>query len=252
MKQPIKIVIAEDETPQRVAFSKQIAAAWHEAKIVATCVDGESAIAAVAKHSPEVLFLDIQMPKKTGLEVAKEISAHTHIVFITAYDEYAVAAFESGAIDYLLKPIENARLNDTIERLRARIGQQSPPNLEALIDQLQARLTPNTEYLNWVTANMGNTTKMISVDDILYFQADQKYTKVVTQSHDAIIRTPLKELIARLDSERFWHTHRSVIVAVDAIDSIQKDELGRSRLYLRNRPESLPISKEFHNKLKAL
>jgi len=252
MNNEIKVVVAEDETPLLTAFTKLLNRVWPEAEVVAACNNGEAAIAAVAEHQPQVVFLDIRMPKKNGLEVAKEIGEQAFVVFTTAYDEYAVAAFESGAVDYLLKPIEQSRLVDTITRLETRLLEQKPQNLTALVESIQAKLAPQMETLKWVTASAGDTVKMISVDDIVYFQADQKYTKVVTDDDEAVIRLPLKDLISRLDSEQFWQVHRSTIVAVDSIDALKKDELGRWQLKLRGKQETLPVSKEFQRKLKAL
>ncbi len=252
MNNQICIVVAEDEAPLRHAFVEQLSSVWPDAQIVAECADGASAIEAVNAHQPDVVFLDIKMPKLSGLEVAKVIGGRAFVVFTTAYDKYAVAAFESGAVDYLLKPISSDRLEDTIARLKTRLGHQQPPNLEALVQELQSRLAREQEPLKWVTASSGNTTKMIAIDDVLYFQSEQKYTKVVTASSSAIIRTSLKDLMERLDANDFWQVHRSAIVAIHAIDSIKKNELGAHLLTLRDHADTLPTSKDFQRKFKAL
>jgi DNA-binding LytR/AlgR family response regulator len=248
----VKILIAEDERPLRLALQVQISKVWPEATIVATCADGDEAIKEFERHAPNVVFLDIRMPGKSGLDVARLVSNRAFVVFTTAYDEYAVTAFESGALDYLMKPIETVRLSETVARLKQRLSDQVPQDLELLITQLQDKLTRKSDTLKWVTASIGDTVKMIAVDEILYFQSEDKYTKVVTSGFDAIIRMPLKGLMQRLDSELFWQVHRSVIVSAEAIDSIVKNELGVWQLHLRNREECLPVSSDFHRKLKSM
>ncbi len=251
-KGTVKIIIAEDELPLRQSFERELERNWPEATIVASCADGASAIDAVKHLKPDVVFLDIRMPNKSGLEVAKAIGDQAFIVFTTAYDQYAVKAFESGAVDYLLKPIESKRLVGTIERLQQRLETQQPQNLENLISQLQGQLTPQADTIKWVTASAGDSVRMISVDDILYFQSDQKYTKVVTADSEAVIRMSLKELVSRLDGEQFWKVHRSTIVAASAIHAVKRNELGAWRLSLKDRAERLPVSAEFQKRFKAL
>jgi len=251
-KKAIKVVIAEDERPLRESFERELQKSWPSASIVASCGDGASAIEAVDHFRPDVVFLDIRMPNKSGLEVAKEVGDKAFIVFTTAYDEYAVKAFESGAVDYLLKPIEPKRLGETIERLEQRLETQQPQNLESLISHLQGQLMPQADTIKWVTASAGDSVRMISVDDVLYFQSDQKYTKVVTADSEAVIRMSLKELVTRLDGERFWKVHRSTIVAASAINAIKRNELGAWRLSLKDRAERLPVSAEFQKRFKVL
>lgn len=249
----IKILIAEDEQPLRQTLHSQITNLWPEAEIVAACANGAEALKQFELLSPDVVFLDIRMPVKSGLEVAKKIGARAFIVFTTAYDEYAITAFESGAIDYILKPIETNRLIETIKRVKSRLGNQSPENLEFIFAELQSKMDQQeNKSLKWVTATIGTTVKMIAIDDVLYFQSDQKYTKVVTKDLEAIIRVSLKQLMARLNEDRFWQTHRSAIVAVDTIDSIYKDELGGWLLSLKGREETLPVNAEFHRRIRAL
>ena len=251
MNEFIKVLIAEDETPIRQEFSSLLATEWPEATLVGTAADGLQALEQFRQLTPDVVFLDIRMPGLNGLDVAKEIGDNAFIVFTTAYNEYAIAAFESGAVDYLLKPIEKSRLANTIARLKERLATQTPQNLDLLIENLKSQLTPAQEYLKWVTASSGDTIKMIAIDEIIYFQSDQKYTKVVTEEGEAVIRMPLKELSTKLDPDLFWHIHRSAIVAVNAIKSIKKDELGNWSAYLKSHQQQLPVSKEFQRRLKS-
>lgn len=248
----VKILIAEDERPLRLALHSQISDIWPEASIVAACSDGDEAIKAFERHAPNVVFLDIRMPGKSGLDVARLVSNRAFVVFTTAYDEYAVTAFESGALDYLMKPIETVRLSETVARLKQRLNHQVPQDLELLISRLQENLTRKSDSLKWVTASIGDTVKMIAVDEVLYFQSEDKYTKVVTSGFEAIIRMPLKGLIQRLDSELFWQVHRSVIVSAEAIDSVSKNELGIWQLHLRDRAECLPVSGDFQRRFKSM
>src|SRR5436190_18814378 len=192
------------------------------------------------------------MPGLTGLEVASavaEASPRTHVVFVTAYDQYAVDAFERGAVDYLLKPVELDRLSATVKRLKARLA--SPPSdpvaLAAIIDQLRAKLpsAPRSPALQWITASAGKDTRLIMVEDVAYFRADNKYTVVMTAEGEALIRKPIRELLDALDPEMFKQIHRSTIVNMKAIAAITRDETGRGTLRLRNRPETLPVSLTF-------
>ena len=248
----VKCVVAEDEALLREALLNALGKAWPELEIVAECEDGGSALEAIASHQPEVAFLDIRMPGLTGLEVAAaaiEASPSTQIVFVTAYDQYAIDAFETGAVDYLLKPIEAARMERTVQRLRARIesgadaGEALAPLLQKLIGSLPrpAQETP----LVWLTATSGNATRLILVDDVLYFRADNKYTVVVTATGESLLRKPLKDLLSVLDAAKFRQIHRSSIVNLKAIDSIVRDETGRGTLKLRGRAETLTVSQPF-------
>ncbi|GHA01045.1 DNA-binding response regulator [Arenicella chitinivorans] len=253
MTQPVRILHAEDEAPQRRAFRDLIAQIWPEAELVASCKDGESAIAACQQLSPDVAFLDIRMPNKSGLDVARQIGDHTFVVFTTAYDQYAINAFESGAVDYLLKPLTAVRFSETVARLRTRIEQQQPVKLDQLLATLDQLSTHSeSQPLRWLTASQGETLKMIAVEDVRYFQADAKYTKVVTNTQEAWLRISLKELAQKLDPQHFWQVHRSVIVAVTCIDSVAKNELGQWHLQLRGSSEYLPVSQEFQRRLRAL
>ena len=247
-----KCVIAEDEPLLRQALREQLERAWPELEIAAECEDGAAALEAIAEHRPEVAFLDIRMPGLTGLEVAAaaaETSPATQVVFVTAYDQYAVDAFERGAVDYLLKPVELDRLSATVKRLKARLASSpaDPAALAAIIDQLRAQLpaAPRNPALQWITASAGKDTRLIMIEDVAYFRADNKYTVVMTAEGEALIRKPIRELLDALDPEMFKQIHRSTIVNMKAIAAITRDETGRGTLRLRNRPETLAVSLTF-------
>ncbi len=245
-------VIAEDESLLRQALVDALAKAWPELRILAECGDGGSALEAIAEHQPDVAFLDIRMPGLTGLEVAAataEASPRTQVVFVTAYDQYAVNAFDAGAVDYLLKPIAPDRLAQTVLRLQARIasGEGGSQALAGLLEQLAVAIPRRlaSEPLVWLTASTGNTTRLILVEDVLFFRADNKYTEVATASGDALLRKPIKELLEVLDPAMFKQIHRSTIVNLKAIESITRDDTGRGLLKLRARPEVLTVSQPF-------
>lgn len=247
----LKCIIAEDEELLRNELSKLISDAWPELRIVAECEDGGAALEAIAEQQPEVAFLDIRMPGLTGLEVAAaaaEASPKTQIVFVTAYDQYAIDAFDKGAVDYLLKPIAPERLAATVQRLQARIAQGNPDAdaLVALVRQLGARLQPATaEPLVWITASAGKDTRLIMVDDVAYFQADHKYTVVMTAEGESLLRKPIRELLEVLDPAIFKQIHRSTIVNLKAIASIARDDTGKGTVKLKSRPETLTVSQPF-------
>jgi DNA-binding LytR/AlgR family response regulator len=247
------ILIAEDEQPQRIALQQLLGELMPEARIIASCEDGLSALEALQQHKVDIAFLDIRMPGVSGLEVARAATTATQIVFTTAYDEYAVKAFETGAVDYLLKPIRPDRLQQAIVRLRERLDAQVPVDMTALLDILQQQLQiKNYKTLKWISASVGDTVKMFAIEDVQFFQAQDKYIRVVTDRDEAIIRTPLKELMAGLDPEIFWQVHRSLLVRAGAIERVKRDELGKYHLHLRGRPESLPVSSAFQHRFKAM
>lgn len=243
-------VIAEDETLLRQALVGQLRQAWPELQIVAECEDGASALDALAEHQPQVAFLDIRMPGLSGLEVAAaaaEATPRTQIVFVTAYDQYAIDAFERGAVDYLLKPITAERLAATVQRLKARTGNNDAAALAALLERLGARpaAAPTAPPLTWITASAGRETRLILVDEVAYFRADNKYTTVVTAEGEALLRTPIRELLAVLDPNTFKQIHRSTIVNLKAIAGIVRDDTGRGTVRLKSRPETLAVSAPF-------
>jgi DNA-binding LytR/AlgR family response regulator len=245
-------VVAEDESLLREELVSLLRSTWPELDIAAVCEDGGSALDAIEAHRPDVAFLDIRMPGLTGLEVAAataEASPGTHIVFVTAYNQYAIDAFEHGAIDYLLKPVTADRLAATAKRLKTRAS--STPSdlasLAAVVAQLSAKLpaVARAPALTWITASVGKETRLIAVDDVAYFRADNKYTVVMTAEGESLIRKPLRELLDVLDPATFKQIHRSTIVNMKAVAAITKDESGRGALRLKNRPETLPVSLPF-------
>ena len=246
-------VVAEDEALLREALLVALADAWPGLEIVAECEDGGSALEAIAAHQPDVAFLDIRMPGLTGIEVAAaavEASPRTQVVFVTAYDQYAIDAFDAGAVDYLLKPIAADRLAQTVQRLRARIGSGDTvagDALGTLLRELTTALPRRTgkEPLVWLTASSGNATRLVMVDDVLYFRADNKYTVVVTAAGESLLRKPIKDLLELLDPATFKQIHRSTIVNLKAIDSIARDDSGKGLLKLKSRPETLTVSQPF-------
>jgi DNA-binding LytR/AlgR family response regulator len=252
MTRPIAI-IAEDETPQRQELRALLAELWPELNIVAECEDGLSALEALEQHRPQVAFLDIRMPGVGGLEVARAAGSQCHVVFLTAYEEYALRAFDEGAVDYLLKPVARERLRLAIQRARSRLEGGAHVDMTALIDMVQARLASGGKPgIKWITVSVGNSVKMYSIDEVLFFQAQDKYTRVVTAASEGHIRTPLKELAAALDSEAFWQVHRSVIVRVGAIHAVEKGEDGKLQLTVRGRSDVLPVSSTFQHRFRGM
>jgi DNA-binding LytR/AlgR family response regulator len=240
-------VIAEDEALLRQALLDQLARAWPQLRVLAACEDGASALEAIAEHQPDVAFLDIRMPGLSGLDVAAattQVSPRTQVVFVTAYDQYAVDAFEHGAIDYLLKPIDAERLAATVQRLQARAERPDADALAALLERMGRNLPRDSgpEPLTWITASAGRETRLILIDDVAYFRADNKYTTVVTADGEALLRTPIRELLARLDARTFRQIHRSTIVNLKAIAGIVRDDTGRGTVRLKSRPETLTVS----------
>jgi len=253
MKRPTAL-IAEDEQPQRQQLCAFLAEMWPELEIVAECGDGLAALEALAQWQPQIAFLDIRMPGVSGLEVARAASAHAHVVFTTAYEEYALKAFEHGALDYLLKPVRRDRLAQTIARLKERLD-TVPPDVTALIDALQQQISARggaVPGIKWITGTLGNVTRMFAVDDVIFFQAQDKYTRVVTASDEVHIRTSLKELLGTLDGETFWQVHRSAIVRVAAIHRIERDAEGKLQLRLKARDEVLPVSGAFQYRFRTM
>jgi len=245
-------LIAEDEDLLRQSLVAQLQRLWPELRLVAECEDGACALEKLAEHKPDLAFLDIRMPGITGIDVARalpDISPRTQVVFVTAYDQYAIDAFEQGAMDYLLKPVSDERLLATRERILARMQQGRPDS--AVLEQLLQRLghsgasAPTTPPLAWITASNGRDTQLIMLEDVLYFRADSKYTTVVTEQGESLLRTPLRELLDVLDPQRFRQVHRSTIVNMKAVAAVSRDESGRGQLRLKHRAELLSVSQPF-------
>lgn len=237
-------VLADDEPLLRAQLRAVLRETWPELQVVAEAANGAEAVHAAREHRPAFVFLDIEMPVMNGLDAARAIGEASHVVFVTAYDRYAVEAFERGAVDYVLKPATGERLGQTVKRLRARAAAPAQP-MEALLAELTRRLPPAAERLEWLQATLGTTLKLIHVDDVLYFQSDTKYTRVVTADGEALVKKTLKELASELDPRHFWQVHRGTIVNVRAIESVASDGLGRRDITLRGRPEKLEVSRTF-------
>ncbi len=247
-----RAVIAEDEALLRDDLVAALARAWPGLEIVAACEDGASALEAIATLKPDIAFLDIRMPGLTGLEVAaagSEASPATAIVFVTAYNQYAIEAFDRGAVDYLLKPLVPERLAATVSRLKSRLsaGNATPQALSAILDELRGKIpaASGTSSLAWITASIGKETRLILVEDVAYFKAEDKYTVVATADGEALIRKPIRELLDGLDPAIFKQVHRSTIVNLRAIAGVTRDETGRGTIRLKNRSDTLAVSLTF-------
>jgi DNA-binding LytR/AlgR family response regulator len=257
----IRAVIADDERLMREQLRARLAEVWPELEVVAEAKNGEEAVQAVATHRPDLAFLDIRMPGMTGVEAARHIGYACHVVFITAYSEYAVEAFEQGAVDYVLKPADSERLAVTVARLKKRLGGK-PADLGALLEKLAAKLdlpagapppaAQKGTYLQWIQASMGQQIRMIPVAEVLFFTSDEKYTRVQTETCEALIRKPIKELVEELDPEQFWQIHRATIVNVKAIAGITRDLRGRQLVQLKNYPQKLEVSRNFTHLFKQM
>ena len=239
-----RAVIVEDEAVLRAQLEELLAGVWPELEIVASAADGIQALAALEEHRPEVLFLDIEMPGMTGLEVAREASGRCHVVFVTAYTQYAVAAFDAGAVDYVLKPFDEQRLALAVTRVQQRLNSR-PALLDNLLAELAAKVAAARPYLRWITAARGANVRLITVEDICYFQSDTKYTRAVTAASESLIHTPLKDLLEQLDPAVFWQIHRSTIVNVNAIDNVGRDVTGHVIVRLKGRAETLRVSQVY-------
>lgn len=249
----INALIAEDEPLMRERLLAALKDVWPELDVPYVANNGAEALKLWHAHRPDVAFLDIRMPGKTGLEVAAEIGDAAHIVFITAYDEYAVQAFQNGAVDYLLKPVERERLSVAVARLKKRLTAK-PADLTMLLAQLLNQGGKTAENkpakLKWLRASLGNQTRLINVDDVLFFQSDTKYTRIVMKDSEALMRSPLKELIDGLDDEVFWQVHRSVIVNAHAIDRAVREAPEKLIIHLKGHKEILPVSRQYYHLFK--
>lgn len=236
-------IIAEDEPILCDELAEMLGSLWPELDLVAKVGNGVAALGALDQYSPNIAFLDIQMPRLTGLDVARQATHRCHVVFVTAYQEHAVNAFEQGAVDYVLKPFTAGRVMTTVTRLKSKLP-SAPPDLSRVLQNLGDKKSASP-YLQWINVSRGAAVRLITVGEILYFKADNKYTLVVTPDGESLIRKTIRELTDELDPAMFWQTHRSTVVNVHAIDSVVRDIAGHPRIRLKNRNEMLPVSDQY-------
>jgi DNA-binding LytR/AlgR family response regulator len=255
----VPVLVADDEPLLREALALQLAEAWPEAQVVASARNGREALELFERHQPAVCFLDVQMPGLSGIDVARRIGARAHLVFVTAYDRYAVEAFAAGVLDYLVKPVARERLATTVARLRERLaGHVASAATEALLAQLAARLErPASSTLRWIRSTVGSTTRLIAVDDIDYLRSEEKYTLIGWRGDDgrpaeAIVRTPLKELLAQLDPAEFVQVHRAAAVRLGAIDHLVRHDNETATIHLKRGPQTLPVSRSFMGQFRQM
>lgn len=246
----ITAILAEDEPVLRDELRTALAALWPELQIVGETADGVTTLRAIQDLAPDVVFLDINMPQLSGLEVAKVVQGRTAVVFLTAYNQHALQAFDLGAVDYLVKPLQRGRLMQTIERLRAGLGQQRP-SLPPAVWEALAPPKAEPKYLRWIQASVGNLLRLITTDEIYYLQADAKYTRVVTARAEALIRKPIKDLIAELDPDDFVQISRGAIVNLRRVESIYRAD-GHMEVRLRDREERLSVSSAYQAAFRQL
>ena len=239
-------ILAEDEPLLADELADLLRALWPQLRIVDRASDGVAALNAIEVHAPDLAFLDIQMPLLSGIEVARRLQGRCHAVFITSYDEYAIEAFEAGAMDYVLKPLTAARLLTTVQRLKERLG-QAPIDLRQALTGVERKAPAPRRYLQWINASRGAAVRLVTVEEIHYFKSDQKFTLVVTHDGESLIRKTIKDLVEDLDPTMFWQVHRSTVVNVHAIDSVIRDARGSLVLRLKNRPEKLAVSEAYHH-----
>lgn len=239
----MKAIIADDEQHLADDLQRRLKKLWPELQIAAVLHDGVAAATALSELEPDIAFLDIRMPGQSGLEAARSATSNCRVVFVTAFDDHAVQAFEQAAVDYLLKPVSDERLARCVERLKQH-ALAAPDALLARLQQLLAA-PAKPEPLRWLRAQVGQTVRMVAVDEVCYFQSADKYTTVLTRDAELLLRTPLKELIAQLDPGQFWQVHRGTVVNVKQIVSAHHDLLGKVTLTLRDRPEKVAVSRSY-------
>ena len=272
---PVRCLIADDERLMREQLRSRLAEVWPELQIVAEAKNGMEAVQLTEEHHPDLVFLDIRMPGRTGIEAARDIAQlptddecadawpGCEIVFITAYDQYAIEAFEQGVVDYVLKPAERERLALTVERINKRLAQrqagvvaeaQRPAGqgMQQLLQQLASQLPNATPRLRWIQATVGQSIQMIPVEEVLFFISDEKYTRVQTATLEALIRKPIKELVDELDANLFWQIHRSTLVNTRVIAGISRDARGRQLVSVKGHAEKLEVSRSFVGLFKGM
>ncbi len=246
----IKVIIADDEKKLRLYIKKRLETLWPQVTVCGLAKNGPEAVDMIEKHKPDTAFLDIRMPGCSGIEVAKKVAGNCRIVFITAYDQYAIQAFENEAIDYILKPFSENRFKKTIKRLQKQIPSMPEPSSPLIAETLERMLAAMkkkelSDYLQWIKARNGNRMYLIPVDDVCYFKAGDKYTVVKTKNGEALIKKSISELSEELDQEQFWRIHRGTIIKVNQIDSIRRSLNGRTVITLKDLPESLTVSRTY-------
>ncbi|SDC87446.1 two component transcriptional regulator, LytTR family [Massilia sp. PDC64] len=255
-------IIADDERLMRDLLRTRLSQVWPDLEIVGEAKNGDEAVQLVGELKPDLTFLDIRMPGKTGMEAARDIGDASQVVFVTAYDQYAVEAFERGAIDYVLKPPEPERLKITVERLKERLATPAQAasasvnvndTVTAMLSQLAEKIAaPKPKYLQWIQASIGQDLRMIPVEEILFFRSDEKYTCVQTEKFEALIRKPVRDLAEELDPSLFWQIHRATLVNVNAIEGVTRDIRGRHLVLIKGRPEKLEVSRSFLHLFKQM
>ena len=255
-------IIADDERLMRDLLRTRLSQVWPDLEIVGEAKNGDEAVQLVGELKPDLTFLDIRMPGKTGMEAARDIGDASQVVFVTAYDQYAVEAFERGAIDYVLKPPEPERLRITVERLKERLATPAQAasasvnvsdTVTAMLSQLAEKIAaPKPKYLQWIQASIGQDLRMIPVEEILFFRSDEKYTCVQTEKFEALIRKPVRDLAEELDPSLFWQIHRATLVNVNAIEGVTRDIRGRHLVLIKGRPEKLEVSRSFLHLFKQM
>jgi DNA-binding LytR/AlgR family response regulator len=245
-------ILAEDEPILRQQLETKLTKLWPQLRIIASVGDGAAALEALEDETPDFMFLDIQMPEMTGVEVARHVAGRAHVVFVTAYDQYAIQAFETGAVDYLLKPASEERLAVTVERLKEKLA-TPPTDLNAVLSRLAEQIEGRKkERLQWIRATLGQNLRLIPVADVLFFQSDEKYTRVVTAEAEALIKTPIRELLDGLDPEVFWQIHRSTLVNVNAIAAVTRDFRGQAHVKVKGKDENLVVSRIYSHLFKQM
>jgi DNA-binding LytR/AlgR family response regulator len=251
-------IIADDERLMRDQLRMRLEQVWPELEILGEAKNGDEAIDLVNELKPDFTFLDIRMPGKTGMEAAAEIGNKSNVVFVTAYDAYAVEAFERGAVDYVLKPPEPERLKITVERLKGRLSAPAASaaqgaDMAAILNQLAEKIAaPKPKYLQWIQASIGSDLRMIPVEEILFFRSDEKYTCVQTDKFEALIRKPVRDLADELDPALFWQIHRATLVNVNAIEGVTRDIRGRHLVMIKGRSDKLEVSRSFLHLFKQM
>ena len=251
-----KAIIADDERELRNYLKTMLKEAWPELVICGEAANGDEALELVSLNRPQIAFLDIKMPGLSGMDVAEKIAHICRIVFVTAYDQYAVEAFEKEAVDYLVKPVMKERLEQTISRLKRQLEISDSPvrDISELVGQVIKRLNDKekAEYLRWIRIQVRDDTRLIPVDDVVYFKAEDKYTLVMTKEGESLIKKSIKELADELDPDHFWQIHRGSIVNVSKIDKVSRSLTGRGVLKLKGRPELLTVSRNYLHYFKQM